>query len=94
MVDLKQTADGDLDLSTGDVQWVEPTGQHQRDILLARPGDYKTSPLTGVGLEDYLLSDKPDNLLAEIRRQMTADGQDVSSVRIQGKQIRIDASYK
>ncbi|OAV71339.1 hypothetical protein Barb4_00719 [Bacteroidales bacterium Barb4] len=31
MIDIKQTAEGDIDFSTGDLLYAESTGQHQGD---------------------------------------------------------------
>ena len=35
MLDITQTADGDVELGTGDLTYTESTGQHKRDLLLA-----------------------------------------------------------
>ena len=81
MIDIRQTEDGDIDLSMGDFAMVEPTGQHQRDILIAAPGYYKESPTVGVdSISDMLESDK-EAYLRTVRRQFARDGMRVDSVK-------------
>ena len=96
MIDIKQTDDGDLDFTTGDLEMVEPTGQHQRDILLAAPGDYKESPAVGVDSVRFMLDVEPADYLRRIRKQMSADGQKVKALSYNentGK-VDIDAEYE
>lgn len=97
MIDIKHTEDGDIDLSTGDIQWcdTEPaTAQHKRDILLASQGDYKESPLSGVGVVDYLNDDEDNLFLRDIARQMQFDGIDVKGVYVDDTgEIIIDGGY-
>ena len=80
MTDIKCTGFGDIDLSTGDIIWADGTLEHQRDIMLARKGDYRTSPTVGVGAEDYLDDERPDDLYREIRTQLAQDGMTVIKV--------------
>jgi hypothetical protein len=96
MIDIKQTDDGDLDLTSGDIEWVEPTGQHQRDILVAAPGDYKENPPMGVDSVRYILDVDPAEYLRRIRKQLSADGQKVRALSYNehtGK-TDIDAEYE
>lgn len=70
------------------------TYQHQKFILYAHPGEYKESPLTGVGIEDYIEDDSPEVLLREIRTQLSADGMSVKTVGFNQKgNLEIEASY-
>lgn len=70
--------DGDLDIAGGDLVWDESAAQHVEHLLLAQKGDYKQSPLTGVGIADYVKSPltaiKRAGLERQIRIQMEADG--------------------
>ncbi len=96
MIDIKQTDDGDLDFTSGDIEMTEPTGQHQRDILLAAPGDYKESPAVGVDSVRFMLDVEPADYLRRIRKQMSADGQKVKALSYNentGK-VDIDAEYE
>lgn len=97
MNDYKQTADGDLDFTAGDIEMVEPTGQHQRDILIAAPGDYKESPTVGVDSVRQLLDVDPADYLRRIRKQFTADGMSVASLSYNPNAdppLTIDAEYE
>ena len=47
MLDITQTADGDVELGTGDLTYTESTGQHKRDLLLADKGHFKENPDRG-----------------------------------------------
>lgn len=53
MIDFAQTPEGDLDLTSGDLQLANEwraTEQHKLDIMLSSPGDWTESPLTGAAL--------------------------------------------
>lgn len=80
MIDIKQTTDGDIDLSTGDIVLIEPTERHKADILLASRGDYKESPLTGVGIVEYINSENNGGLLRVVAGQMSRDGINITEV--------------
>lgn len=95
MIDIKQAADGDLDLTTGDIAMTEPTEQHKRDILLSSQGDVAESPLTGVGLMDYINAEDDGTMLRSISQQMQRDGIKIKLVGfdIDG-QLIIDGEYE
>ena len=96
MIDAKQTDEGDIDFTSGDLEMVEPTGQHQRDILIAAPGDYKESPAVGVDSVRYVQDVDPAAYLRAIRKQLAGDGQRVSALSYDentGK-VDIDAEYE
>lgn len=100
MIDIKYTEDGDIDLSTGDIQWCdtsEATAQHKRDILLSSQGDNKESPLSGVGVVDYLNDDDEGEtlFLRNIAKQMQFDGINVEQVAVSDAgEIVIDGGYE
>ena len=89
MIDIKYTEAGDIDLSTGDLVLTEPTGQHQRDILLAAQGDFKEIPELGVDSVSYLNDSDPDDYLRAVRQQMEWD----VAIDSAGELI-IDAEYE
>lgn len=91
--DILFTSDGDIDFSYNDIQYNESTCQHQRDILLARKGDYKLSPTVGVGIMDYVLDHTPDEMQREIRRQLFQDGMQVNKITYLNGILTIDAPY-
>ncbi|MCD8081481.1 MAG: hypothetical protein LUF04_14110 [Bacteroides sp.] len=80
--DIKHTEEGDIDLSTGDIESVESTRQHQKDILLADKGYYKEWPGMGVGAHNFLNDTGPANLLRSIRQEFIKDGMKVKKVSI------------
>lgn len=98
MIDLKQTADGDIDMTTGDVQWAatdRATEQHKRDILLSAQGDYKASPLVGVGIVEYLNGNDSDTIRRDITIQLQKDGVKVRSVQFDTNgELVIDGDYE
>ena len=93
MNDLLLT-DFDLAILNGDLMIAEVTAQNQQLILLSSPGDWKQSPLVGVGIESFLEDDSPDALLKEIREQLVMDGQTIKQLKIlKSGSVGLDASY-
>lgn len=93
-IDVILTDTDDLDLSTGDIRYGESTRQHQRDILLCSPGDYKQAPTVGVGSVRYLHDNLPDDYLRRVRKQLQQDGMNVLEVGYdEDKELTVDASY-
>jgi hypothetical protein len=84
---------GELAWVNDDLVWGESTQQHGRDILLARPGDYRQAPTATVGLPDYLEDDQPDELTRAIRVCYARDGMTIDYLTINNGNIEIDAHY-
>lgn len=81
--DFKHTADGDLDLTTGDLFMADSdrtTEQHKQDMLIASLGDYTEAPLTGVGLVDYINAEDDGDMLRHISILMQRDGIKVEKI--------------
>lgn len=94
MTDIQLTEEDDIDLSTGDVRYGESTRQHQRDILICAPGDFKQAPTVGVGSVRYLHDNLPDDYLRRVRKQLQQDGMNVLEVAYdQDMDLIVDASY-
>lgn len=74
MTDILFDINGDLLFINGDIQYGRSNQQHQRDILMARPGDYKTALPIGVGVDDYLKDDDPNDMLSAIKQHFNKDG--------------------
>lgn len=92
--DILDDTNGDIDFTNGDISYGESTKQHQRDILFARKGDYKSAPAVGVGIEDYVKDENPQDMLPEIRRQYTKDGQTVNKLQLSADgKLNINANY-
>jgi len=69
----------DLEIgSDGDLVVGESTEQHISDLIMLNKGELRTSPETGVGLEQWVL-DNADvlGLEQEIQKQMELDGMKV-----------------
>lgn len=97
MIDYKQNKnnDCDLDFSTGDLQYTESTGQHQRDLILSDKGHIRDMPERGVGSVKYLQDEDREDYLRAVRKELAADGQRVNSVsETKTKQIIVDAEYE
>lgn len=95
MIDILQTNEGDVNLSTGDIVRTEATEQHKRDLLIAGPGDFKENPLSGVSCFDYLNDDDPADLLRNIRIQFEKDGMRVKALtQSAAGELLIDAEYE
>jgi hypothetical protein len=93
--DLLQTDDGDLKLVNGDIVYGESTQQHQRDIMLLKPGDNKMQPDIGVDFASFIEGDDMSGLLRTISLQFAKDGMKVNKVTpAEGGIINIDAAYK
>ena len=72
----------------------DSTQQHQKHLLMAMPGDYKQSPLVGVGVADQLDDENPDDLLRAIRTTFVQDGMTVTGLSIASNgNIKVDANY-
>lgn len=97
MIDYKQgeNNDCDLDLSLGDLQYTESTGQHQRDLILADKGHIRDSAECGVGPINYIQDEDHEDYLRAVRKELARDGQRVRSVyETATGQIIIDAEYE
>lgn len=95
MLDFKLTADGDIDLSTGDLQLVEPTAQHQRDMLIAAQGWYKENPEIGADSVNFLMDGSPDDYLRTVRQQSERDGFRVDDIYMDGNgEMVIEGEYE
>lgn len=93
MIDVKHRDNGDIDLSSGDLQMTESTAQHQTDILTAVKGSYKEFPTVGVGMVDYIAENNKEGLLRAVRKQFSADGMRVKSISMTDT-INVDAEYE
>lgn len=82
MRDFKHTETGDLDLTSGDIVMSEATLQHQRDVILTRPGSLKHAPARGVGIEDYFNDDSQEDMLRKIRQESIKDGMAIKSLNV------------
>lgn len=92
MQDILLDPAGDLLLSPGMVRG-ESTDQHQALLLKANPGDFRESPMVGVGLFGWLKDEDDNGLLAAIKSQFEADGMTVTNISLVDQKLQINASY-
>lgn len=86
--------DGDILFKDGDLAIGESTEHHQRDLLLAMPGDFRQHPTVGVGIRMELNNSiTQDELRIALQREMERDGMVVASVVVRGEDIDIKGSY-
>ena len=91
---LTEDTSGDLMVSRkGDMMIGDATLLHQRDLIMASEGEYKQSPIVGVGVVSFLDDEEPDELKRKIRSQFTKDGMNVKAVNMVNGLIETDASY-
>lgn len=67
--------------------------QNQALIISAHKGEFKESPVVGVGISDMLLDHDPLAWRTEIREQLEIDGQTVGNVKVTTSGITVDARY-
>ena len=93
MNDFLIDSTGDLLIQDGDLVIGFSDDQQQEILLVADKGSFKENPQVGVGLQSYLESEDSADLLAEIRRQFTADGMVIDSLKDSNGQFPINAHY-
>jgi hypothetical protein len=93
-MDIKYTETGDLDLSTGDIKYIDGTEQHKLTTFLSAKGEIKERPDLGVGAADYLMDENPSELLRESRRQCEKIGIKVRRVFVDSGILKIDGAYE
>jgi hypothetical protein len=86
--------DFDLVIENGDFKKGESTEQHQQDLLIAHKGEFRLSPLVGVGIADILNDEGFGENLQEVQRQFEMDGMTISQMRVNGQELEIKAEYR
>ena len=84
---------GDLMMAHRDLVIGESTNQHQQLLLVTAPGEWKSTPLAGVGLAAWLNDERTGNLVTEVRRQFKSDGMEVRDISYEQGRLKIDATY-
>jgi nucleoside phosphorylase len=80
--DIKLDGNGDLAIVAGDFVIAESTGQHQHDLIINGPGDYKQNPTIGVAAFEFINDENLNELPAKIAQAFAADGMFVKSVEL------------
>jgi len=82
-------------IAAGDFVVGESTAQHQEDLIICGPGDFKQNPDVGVGVMSYLDGEEFNDLVRNIALQFAKDGMKVASVAVTpAGTINSDAYYK
>jgi hypothetical protein len=87
---------GELLFSNGDFAIKESTEQHMEALIIAEKGEYKATPLVGVGIKTYLNDDVvySDDLKRAISEELEGDGMAIEAMNISNiNDIRITAEY-
>ena len=94
VIDILLDADFDLKIEDGDLVFGDGTDQHQHCLLLAAKGDYKQFPSVGVDIFNWLNDDRSEDMMREVRLQLTQDGMKINKMEVvYPSNIKIDASY-
>ncbi len=94
MTDILFDETDDLAVIGGDMAIGEATLQHQADLLSAQEGEYKQSPVTGVGLSNFLNDEDPREMIRKIRLQFAQDGIQIDSLSFSEGIANIKGTYK
>lgn len=94
MEDIQLTDSLELHIKNGDLVVDDNLKQAQQLLLGTNKGEWKQNPKAGVGIVNYLETSSVGELSREIREQFTRDGMQVSSVKVAGSQINVDAQWK
>lgn len=93
MTDVLFDSDGDIDFTNGDIHYGRSNQQHQKDILICRPGDYKNALPIGVGINDYLKDEDPNEMLSSIKQNFQKDGMTMKVLNYTNRKLTINAPY-
>lgn len=92
MIDILFT--DDLVISNGDFAIGNSDNQHVKHILIASKGEYKSAPEVGVGIENMLNTEEPNEFLIDAKRNLQYDGMKVSNIAFtEDRTINVDAKY-
>jgi hypothetical protein len=94
MTDIALTPDLDMKVADGDLVTEENLKQAQQLLLVTNKGEWKQHPTAGVGVVNYLETASAGELSREIREQFSRDGMKVSSVKISGTTLEVEATWK
>lgn len=94
MTDIALTPDLDMKVADGDLVTEENLKQAQQLLLVTNKGEWKQHPTAGVGVANYLETASAGELSREIREQFSRDGMKVSSVKISGTTLEVEATWK
>jgi GH35 family endo-1,4-beta-xylanase len=95
--DIALDTDGELLFKDGDYAIEESTEQHMEALIIAEKGEYKATPLVGVGIKTFLNDDivYSDDLKRAISEELETDGMTIEDLNINDiDNIKITAEYE
>jgi len=86
----------DLLINDGKFLTGESTLQYQELLIKVMPGELKQFPLTGVGIQEFILDEAgADDIKKTIRREFELDGMQIISIKTSGDIVNsVKAIYK
>jgi len=101
MKDLAVKENGDIYLGgeglqaqiDSDIAVADTTDFHKKNVLLAKPGDFKHAPEIGVHIRNYVNTNRTETLLRDIRRNFLKIGLNVLSLRIDEGVLTEESNY-
>jgi hypothetical protein len=95
-VDYMRNEDGSPQVKNGDFVKGDATIQHQRSILLAAKNEYKSAPILGVVLREFINEDlDPDDLQQVIQKEFESDGMTIDKLKLNSfTDMDIKAGYE
>ena len=93
MRDIAVKKDGDVYLQ-GDIEVADTTDYHKKNVLLAKPGDFKHAPDLGVNLRMYVNTNNIETLLRSIRKNLLSIGMNVISLQVDRGVLTEESRYE
>lgn len=95
MIDILLEANTEPVIKEGDFVAGESTRQHQKLLLIAEKGEWRESPLTGIGLRTELMNETTGiELLTTIKKEFEKDGMSVLQIKSKEGNITAEAIYE
>lgn len=85
---------GDILVGKNGVSIGDTSQQNQYLILVSHPGEWKESPLLGVGIGDYVNDNETDFIRHSIYENFRMDGIEIEKMTVNPGDIEIAAQYK
>lgn len=78
----------------GDFLETESTTQHQQLLILTEKGEWDGAPTVGIGALNWIMDERPGDLVSEVRAQYEKDGMSVGKLRFLSPQnFEVQAEY-
>lgn len=91
--DMILNSDYEITAANDDFVMGESTRQHQEQLLVNAKGAFKLSPLTGVGIDEFVQDDRVADMLREIKEQFINDGMINVDVQLSDDKLYVNGEY-